>query len=257
MDSPGHSKRAMYDPQCAMCFFDAYHLSWFQLFQFWLLCFIKSFRWTNGTKIYHVCREEAANLSAHVSSDIPSISQYTSNWPAKITNSGIQYLIINQLHKLYIWYICRLSNVTLILCACIATKRLPQKSAVAGVSCAKVVQILHQRGTRWWSDSAWFPNFMLAFGMGPHHVNIWYILIHVNPLKWLFEIEYQFVIGIDCLHWRHTSWRQTQGYCSLHFTRNFLLLKGFPGRFTICSLPRIIKQNSGGTKTESASRGST
>lgn len=41
---------------------------------------------------------------------------------------------------------------------------------------------------------------MLAFGMGLHHVNIWYILIHVNPLKWLFEIEYQFVIGIDCLH---------------------------------------------------------
>lgn len=86
-----------------LCFFYAYHWSWFQLFQFWLLCFIKSFRWTNGTKIYHVCREEAANLSAHVSSDIPSISQYTSNWPAKITNSGIQYLIINQLHnKLYI-----------------------------------------------------------------------------------------------------------------------------------------------------------
>ena len=103
MDSSGHSKRATYDPQCAMFFFYAYHWSWFQLFQFWLLCFIKSFRWTNGTKIYHVCREEAANLSAHVSSDIPSISQYTSNWPAKITNSGIQYLIINQLHnKLYI-----------------------------------------------------------------------------------------------------------------------------------------------------------
>lgn len=92
-----------------LCFFDAYHLSWFQLFQFWLLCFIKSFCWTYGTKIHHVCREEATNLSAHVSSDIPSISQYTSNWPAKITNSRIQYLIINQLH-IYI-YICRLLNV--------------------------------------------------------------------------------------------------------------------------------------------------
>ena len=81
----------------------------------------------------------------------------------------------------------------------------------------------------------------------------WYMLI---PWSGCLKVNIS-LVGIDCLHWRHTSWRQPQGYCSLHFTRNFLLLKGFPGRFTICSSPRIIKQNSGGTKTEPASRNST
>ena len=41
--------------------------------------------------------------------------------------------------------------------------------------------------------------------------------------------------------------------CILH--RISPLLKGCPGRFTICSLPRIIRRNSGGREIESAWRG--
>lgn len=51
----------------------------------------------------------------------------------------------------------------------------------------------------------------------------WYMLI---PWSGCLKVNIS-LVGIDCLHWRHTSWRQPQGYCSLHFTRNFLLLKGF------------------------------
>ena len=76
------------------------------------------------------------------------------------------------------------------MCLFFSKKDATKKSAVAGVFwCAKVVQILHQRGTRWSDSDSDLPNG----DMGLHHVSI-LDMIHVEScwsLEVVIWIEYQ------------------------------------------------------------------